>query len=118
MIARALICIAFLGLALSAYVDKQNELTRLKMRIPEAALQIKAVREEIARLRYEIDRFESPENLLALAEEKRFSHLKHPYSSDILTLGQGLALALETKPDPGARDSWINIGVAFGAVAE
>lgn len=82
------------GFCLYSYIDKQNALTRLRIAIPDLAKEIKMVREENTRMKYEIDLFESPEHLLELAKSCEFSHLKHPLVKEILTVKEGLALEL------------------------
>jgi len=117
-IAQLVACILFFGFFLYSYVDKQNSLTGLKMRIPEIARDIKAVKQECKRLQYEIDRFESPENLLALAREERFSHLKHPYSNEIALLAQGPALNVPQAGTVSMEKTASNLFIAFGAKPE
>lgn len=92
LISRAIVCIFFFGFSLYSYVDKQNELTGLKLQIPKIAKEVKAVQETNARLLYEIDQFENPEHLMELARQKAFSHLKHPCLQEVLTVKEGLAL--------------------------
>ena len=101
---RFFICIAVLSFLLYSYVDQQNDVTRLRLNIPQLAKEIKDLREENTRLQYQIDLFESPQNLMQLASSAEFSHLKHPMAKDIVTLDQGLALrpALSEKEQPFA----------------
>ena len=60
---RILLCIAVFGVLLYSYVDRQNDVTRLRLEIPQLAKEIKDLSEENTRLQYEIDLFESPQNL-------------------------------------------------------
>ena len=89
---RILVCIFVFGLCLYSYIDRQNALTRLRLEIPVVAKELKDLKEENTRLKYEIDLFESPEHLMQLASNSEFSHLKHPMSKEIVTLSEGLAL--------------------------
>ena len=89
---RSIICIIVLGICLYSYVNKQNSLTKLKLFLPEIQKQIAEIKEENERLKYEIDHFESPAHLMELARHPEFSHLKHPFVKDILTLEEGVAL--------------------------
>lgn len=84
-------CLTVLGLCLYSYFDKQNELTQIKIRLPEVEKEIRLVREENRRLRYEIDQFESPTHLIEMAHRPEFSHLKHPLLREILTVPEGIA---------------------------
>ncbi len=86
-------CLGVLSLCLYSYLNKQNELTHLKIRLPQLEKEIKLVREENCRLQYEIDRVESPVRLIELAHHPEFSHLKHPLMKEILTVDEGIALS-------------------------
>lgn len=111
-ILRALVCIFFFGFSLYSYVDKQNELTDLKLRIPRIAKEIKSIRQENTRLQYEIEQFESPENLMQLA--KQYPHLKHPALQEILTVKEGIALQLEKKSEEMSSESKPKVSLAIG----
>lgn len=78
------LCIIIASLFLYAYIEKQNELMALRLTIPALTKELKIIREENNRLLYEIDRFESPIHLIELARQPEFSHLKHPYTSEML----------------------------------
>lgn len=84
------ICIAVAGLFLFAYIDKQNELTELRLAIPVLAKEVKAIQEENTRLRYEIERFENPILLMELRRKPEFSHLKYPYLNEEIFLPKGM----------------------------
>ncbi len=83
------LCIAIAGMTLYAYIDKQNELTELRLAIPVLAKEVKELQEENIRLRYEIDRFESPIHLMELMRKPEYSHLKFPYHSQQIFLPKG-----------------------------
>ena len=85
------LCIAVFGCCLYSYLALQNDLTQLKMQIPETEKEIAAIREENKRLAYEVDRFQSPSNLMELAHRPEFSYLKHPMLKEILTVPEALA---------------------------
>jgi hypothetical protein len=89
------ICIASAGLFLYAYIDKQNELTELRLAIPVLSKEVKAIQEENIRLQYEIDRFESPIHLMELSRKPEFGHLRYPYLPDVVILPSRSALHLE-----------------------
>lgn len=96
LLCRICTCIAGFGMMLYLYLHQQNEVVRLRMRIPTLLENIHAVKEENVRLRYEIDRFENPLNLMQLAQKKEYSHLKSPYNKEVVSLMQGKDL---TAPD-------------------
>lgn len=79
---RFFICIFAAGAALFTYIDKQNELTELRLAIPALAKNVKGIQDENIQLKYEIERFESPIHLMELMRKPEFSHLKYPYIKD------------------------------------
>ena len=83
---RIFACIMAAGLALYSYIDKQNDLTELRMAIPVLAKEVKGIQDENIRLKYEVDRFESPIHLMELARKPEFGHLKFPYVTDVVML--------------------------------
>lgn len=85
------LCVAVAVLALYSYINEQNTLTQLRFELPVLAKQVQAIREENIRLQYEIDLFESPENLMRLAAKTEFAHLKHPSYNHILIVARGSA---------------------------
>lgn len=81
---RLFCCIFILGMSLLAYVSKHNVLTERRMRVPILAKELQAIDEENVRLRFAIEKFESPLHLMELARKPEFSHLKHPLISEII----------------------------------
>jgi len=92
ILARLLICIFVFSFCLYSYIDKQNQLTQLRIRIPDLAKKVSEIQEDNMQLQYEIDRFENPQHLMELARHSEFSHLKHPLVKEIVTVQEGLAL--------------------------
>lgn len=97
---RVLFCIFSAGLTLYFYIDKQNDLTELRLAIPVLAKEVKGIQEENIRLKYEIERFESPIHLIELLRKPEFSHLHYPYVQDILILPEALPLEDSTHATP------------------
>lgn len=91
---RILICILAFSICLYSYVDRQNDVTLLRLAIPTLAKEIRTIGEENAKLRYDIEQFESPQHLMELARQQRFSHLKHPLTKEVMMLQEGIALQL------------------------
>lgn len=83
-------------MTLFGYIEKQNELTELRLAIPSLAKEVKSLQEENIRLTYEIEHFESPIHLMELMRKPEFSHLKYPFLPDEIFLPQGLPL-IETQ---------------------
>lgn len=86
MIVRLLICICAAGVALYAYIDKQNSLTELRIAIPSLDKQVKEIQIENVRLQYEVERMESPDRLLKIADQPEYSSLRYPYENEIIFL--------------------------------
>jgi len=85
------ICLCVIGLCLYSYLETQNQLTHLKICLPEVKKEIALIQEENQRLAYEMDRFESPAHLLELARCPEYAHLKHPLIKEILTVPEAFA---------------------------
>lgn len=91
---KVLACILSAGVTLYAMIEKQNELVILRLEIPVLERELRLIEEENTRLKYEIERFESPIHLMELARKPEFSHLKFPHNSDVLVLPQPPPLLL------------------------
>ncbi len=111
---RFLVCIFFFGFSLYSYVDKQNELTRMKMSLPEIVKEIKSIQEDNTRLKYEINQFESPEHLIQLTKDGRFSHLRYPFISEVVTLPEPIALQVPAVVEE-ISSSKPKVSIALGA---
>lgn len=85
------ICVSVFGVLLFFYLEKQNELTHLKIQLPKLEKEIANSRQEISRLRYEVDQFENPTHLIDLAHRPEFGHLKYPLLKEILTVPEAIA---------------------------
>lgn len=83
-VVRIFVCIALSGIMLYAYVDKHNALTALRLKLPLCVRQERLVEEENVRLQFAIEKFENPLHLMELARKPEFSHLKHPWTEDII----------------------------------
>ena len=92
LLGRLGICVAVFGCSLFSYLDKQNEVAKTKMQLPEIERKIGALREETRRLRYEIDQFEDPSHLIELSHRPEFGHLRHPLLREILTVPEAVAI--------------------------
>jgi len=92
IIFKILICLFVSGICLYSYVDKQNELTSLKIEVPKIAKEIEDLKEEIQKFQYEVEMFENPAYLMQLIRQPEFGHLKHPFVKDVLTMPEGIAL--------------------------
>ena len=87
--------IVVLSFCLHFYVEKQNQLTKVKIQIPKLVKEIQLLKEESRQFLFQIDRFENPYHLMEMARMPQYSHLKHPFLENILTLPQGVAINQE-----------------------
>lgn len=85
------VCLSVFGLCLYSYLDTQNQVTQLKIQLPEVEKEIQLIQEENRRLSYQIEQFESPAHLIELAHHPEYAHLKHPLLKEILTVPEALA---------------------------
>ncbi len=106
------VCLTALSIVLYHNIEEQNQITALKIALPEAAKKLKAFKEESTRLRYEIEQFESPEHLLELARMSEYSHLKHPLSKEILAMSEGAPLLQEESVPAGQQKTSSSIALA------
>ena len=105
LVFRLMICIAAAGATILAYIEKQNELTELRVAIPSIAKEVKALTEENIRLTYEVEQFESPIHLMELKRKPEFSHLKYPYlDNQVFLPKEGLAMEGEKAQMSGHRE--------------
>ena len=95
MLFRITLCTTVVLALLLIYLDKQNELTKLKIMVPKAERELVLLKEENRRIKYEIEQFESPSHLMELARLPEFAHLKHPLVKDVLKVEEGMALQLQ-----------------------
>lgn len=105
LIVKVALCLAVFGLTFYYAIEKQNELTRMRMQIPELAKQVKRLQEENTRLQYQIDVFASPQHLQELLSQNEYAHLKHPYSRNIIALTAGQAVKGPEPETIAARNS-------------
>ena len=58
------------------------------MQIPVLAAELKALEQENVRIKFEIDKFESPDHLLELSKRPEYSHLKHPRQNEVIEMSK------------------------------
>lgn len=86
IVIKVALCLLSSSGVLYAYLQQQNELTKLKIDIPKLAKEVRMLDETNTRLRYEIEQFENPENLLIIAKRPEFGHLRYPVLGEILVM--------------------------------
>lgn len=84
-------CLSVFALCLYSYLNMQNEVTQVKIRLPAVEKEIRLIQEENRRLAYEIEQFENPAHLIELAHRPEYAHLKHPLIKEILTVPEAFA---------------------------
>jgi hypothetical protein len=115
LVIKVLISAFSLSGVLYAYLEQHNDLTKLRIRIPEIAKEVHFVEEENVRLRLEIDRFENPKHLMELAKRPEYRHLKHPIIDDILVVAPGRPLEPREEIENSHKASGVWPGVVIGA---
>lgn len=85
---RILVSISVIAFTLYARIHSINGLTSLRIAIPKMEKEVKDFQKKNERLRYEIDRFESPIHLIELANKPEFGHLKHPRLDEIIVISE------------------------------
>ncbi len=84
-------CLGVFAFCLYSYLNMQNEVTQLKVRLPEVGKEISLIQEENRRLSYQIEQFEDPAHLIELAHHPEYAHLKHPLIKEVVTVPEALA---------------------------
>lgn len=77
------ICILLLGFFLIAHIERQNELTRLRLQIPQINAKTKVLRESALQMKSRVQKKETPRQLLALLKQPQFQHLHFPQTSRV-----------------------------------
>ncbi len=83
---RVSLCIFFLGGCLYSYINMQNEITELKIYLPELTSNLSHVEEENIRLLYQRELFENPQNLMKFTLQNEFAHLQYPLGRETIRL--------------------------------
>lgn len=104
-----------LGACLFSYLEKQNELTELRIYVPKLVKEIKLIQEANVQLKYQIQTFESPQHLMQLAADSKFSHLKYPLSKEVLVLQEASHLDLPSNTKTEHFSSKVKHTLAVGA---
>ncbi|MGM0439916.1 MAG: hypothetical protein ACQEP8_02220 [Chlamydiota bacterium] len=86
LLVRLFICIFTAGSLLYLYLDKQNDVMQLYLAIPPLAREVRQLNEQNTRLRYKLERFENPINLLKLSHQPEFSYLKNPSLEEVVII--------------------------------
>lgn len=86
MMYKMLACVLCAVLFSYASISKQNELTKLQLRLPKITKEIESIEKSNQYLRYLIEAFENPLHLMQLAREPEYAHLKTPYLEEVISV--------------------------------
>ncbi len=98
--ARIFLAIFIFGLCLYFFIDKHNDLTKLRIEIPRLAKELNTLQEQNKQLQYEIDKFENPAHLIELSHKPEYGHLTHPLVKDIVIVEEGAVVPFRDKQAP------------------
>lgn len=93
------ICLFTFAICLYSFIEKQNQLTSLKIELPKVAKEIDDLKDEIQKIQYEVGLFENPAYLMQLVRQPEFGHLKHPFVEDVLNMPEGIAFFEKQKKE-------------------
>lgn len=115
---RVFICLFTLGAFLYFYVDQLNAHTELKVKIPALAKEIENLEQSSIQLAYEIECFKNPQNLMQLAKQPQYSHLKFPYQDQLMEvpvyLGKSSTPSEETPWTMPSKSRLVKLPVLLG----
>lgn len=85
-IKKSIFCIVLLSSVAYIHIEKQNEVTELRLLIPQKQKELKEMLAENERLTYEIETFLSPVHLMELSQKPEFTHLKYPMTIEVIQI--------------------------------
>ncbi|QVE48918.1 hypothetical protein SBV42_03970 [Chlamydia crocodili] len=80
---RLFFCFCFLGGLLYSYINKQNDLTKLRLEIPSLWSKLRQREQENIALGFLIDKIESPEHLMYIASLPEYQYLQYPTEDSV-----------------------------------
>lgn len=80
---RLAVCIALLAIFLICHVERQNEITRLRLQIPQIDALSCRMKESALQLQSKVIKSQSPGHLLALLDRPEFQHLHFPTAQSV-----------------------------------
>lgn len=72
---KILICVISFSVALCAYLNARNDVTKLMIQLPKLSTDLSLVEEQTTILKYEIEKFENPSYLLNLLKRSEYASL-------------------------------------------
>lgn len=80
---RLIVCFIVSCSLLYCYVNKQNDLMKLRLKIPSLWSEYRQLEQETIALGFLIDKLESPEHLMQIAELSDYTYLHYPTDKDV-----------------------------------
>ncbi|WP_213318474.1 hypothetical protein [Chlamydiifrater volucris] len=82
-------CCLFSAILMYSYVNKQNEITKVRLAIPRTSADLRELEEENVSLSFIIERYESSENLMEIASLPEYEGLHYPTIDSLVFLDAG-----------------------------
>lgn len=83
---RFIVAFAFSCGLLYAYINKQNNLTKLRLEIPNLWAKLRYLEQENTSLIFLVEKLESPEHLMQIASLPEYQYLHYPEEDHVLVL--------------------------------
>ena len=83
---KILICLVFFSSSLCMHINITNNVTKSLIKIPALSNEVSSLEEEVLILQYQFQKFESPDNLLALLKTKEYAHLVPQVNNEIICI--------------------------------
>ena len=112
-ITQIFLCIFIFGFFLFCYLDRQNKVTALQLKIPKVIKECEQIAQENQSLKAKINLFEQPMQLMSFLDEKNFAHLSFYVEEDIVCLKEQPPLKKDEKIEKVCR-STPGISIATG----
>lgn len=106
-------CLSLFVIFLLSYLDRQNKVVELKLKIPKEQKEIERLVQENQVLRAKIDHLEHPLELMSFLKKKEFRHLSFYLDKDIVCLKAAPQIKKEKKIEQVCRPA-PSISIASG----
>ncbi|MGE3954729.1 MAG: hypothetical protein AB7F31_06065 [Parachlamydiales bacterium] len=78
VVVRLIGCLVFFGGILALFLEQNNRLMQLRIKLPQLEQEVAMKRDREQTLRYAIEERESPQRLLEASRKPEFAHLEFP----------------------------------------
>ncbi len=82
------LCLFIFGFMLYRYLERQNNITELRLQIPSLEMVLNNLLENNVGLQFVIDHFESPDHLMELRKLPDYSHLEYIQENELIDLSE------------------------------